>query len=238
MQPMPKFSIILPVYNRYDLTNSFLFNLYKQVPNLSEGEVIVVSDGSSDETIGGLNWWKSTIFKHKGFQFFYAENNHGFGWANNTGANIAESNNLMFISNDVEVRENFVVKTTTKLAEDKKQLLGNEVYKQDVGWNKFGNYIVPYIAGYFFACKRDVWEELGGFDPIYGKATFEDVDISLTAISKGIELTQCQFNLRHMVGQTMPMDEKRMELTKHNQQLFIQKWGDKIPEIMGKYYGN
>jgi GT2 family glycosyltransferase len=141
----------------------------------------------------------------------------------------------MFISNDVEVRENFVVKTATKLAEDKKQLLGNEVYKQDVGWNKFGDYVVPYIAGYFFACKRNVWEELGGFDPIYGKATFEDVDISLTAISKGIELTQCQFNLRHMVGQTMPMDEKRMELTKHNQQLFIQKWGDKIPEIIGKY---
>jgi O-antigen biosynthesis protein len=235
MELLPKFSIILPVYNRYDLTNSFLMNLYKAVPHLSEGEVIVVSDGSTDETMGGLNWWKSTVFKHKGFQVFYSEFNRGFGAANNTGASLARSNNLIFISNDVIVKEDFVTKALGKLAEDNRQLLGNEVYTTDVGWNKYGDCIVPYIAGYFFACTCLIWEELGGFDPLYGKATFEDIDISLTAISKGIKLTQCQFALQHLVGGTARMDEARMALTKHNQQLFIQKWGDKIPEIIGKY---
>jgi hypothetical protein len=42
--------------------------------------------------------------------------------------------------------------------------------------------------------------------------------------------------LQHLVGQTMKMDETRMALTKHNQQLFIEKWGDQIPDIMEKYY--
>jgi Predicted glycosyltransferases len=235
MLPLPKFSIILPVYNEYQLTNRFLFDLYKQVPFLSEGEVIVVSDGSSDETIGGLNWWKSTIFKHHGFQVYYGEFNRGFGWANNIGAELAQSNIFLFISNDVLIHEDFVTKALVKLAENPRRLLGNEVYTTDVGWNKFGEYIVPYIAGYFFGCRKDIWEELGGFDPRYGKATYEDIDISLTAISKGIELTQCQFQLQHLVGQTMKMDDKRMELTKHNQEIFIQKWANKLPEIMEKY---
>jgi GT2 family glycosyltransferase len=232
----PKFSIILPVYNRYDLTNRFLFDLYKKIPNLSDGEVIVVSDGSGDETIAGLAWWKATIFKHHGFQIYYSEKNNGFGWANNKGAELAQSDILLFISNDVLVREDFVTKSITKLhEEDNRQLLGNEVYIQDVGWNKFGDHIVPYIAGYFFGCTKEIWEELGGFDPIFGKATYEDIDISLKAIVSGIKLTQCQFQLEHLVGQTMVMDDKRMELTKHNQQLFIEKWGDQIPEIMEKY---
>lgn len=232
----PKFSIILPVYNEYQHTNRFLFDLYKKVPFLNEGEVIVVSDGSGDETMAGLAWWKATIFKHKGFQIWYSEKNHGFGWANNKGAEMAQSDIFLFISNDVLVQEDFVTKALIKLAENKRRLLGNEVYKQDVGWNKFGDYIVPYIAGYFFGCRREIWDELGGFDPRYGKATYEDIDISLTAISKGIELTQCQFQLQHLVGGTMKMDEKRMELTKHNQQVFIEKWEDKIPEIMRGYY--
>lgn len=236
MLPLPNFSIIVPVYNRYDLTNRFLFDLYKQVPNLSEGEVVVCSDGSTDETLGGLNFWKQSVFKNKNFQVHHSEENHGFGMTNNTGAELARSDNLIFISNDVLIHENFVVKTLAKLAEPKRQLLGNEVHTRDIGWNKFYGYVIPYIAGYFFACTRSIWNELGGFDPIYGKATYEDVDISLTAITKGIELTQCQFQLQHLGGQTMKMDDSRMELTKHNQAIFLHKWGRVIPEIMEKYY--
>lgn len=230
----PKFSIILPVYNHYSLTNQFLFNLYKNVPNLSEGEVVVVSDGSSDETISGLNFWKSTVFKHQGFQIYYSEVNRGFGWANNKGAEIAKSDVLLFISNDVIVQEDFVTKSLAKLTEDKRQLLGNEVYTTDIGWNKFDGLIVPYIAGYFFGCRREIWDEIGGFDPIYGKATYEDIDLSLTAISKGITLTQCQYKLLHLVGGTVTMDDARMELTKHNQVLFYEKWKDKLANILGE----
>ena len=72
------------------------------------------------------------------------------------------------------------------------------------------------------------------FDPIYGKATYEDIDLSLTAISKGIKLTQCQFKLLHLVGGTVKMDDARMELTKHNQVLFYEKWKDKLVDILGE----
>lgn len=236
MLPLPKFSIIVPVYNRYDLTNRFLFDLYKQVPNLSDGEVVICSDGSTDETLGGLNFWKQSVFKNKNFQVHHSEENHGFGMTNNTGAELARSDNLIFMNNDILIHENFIPKIMAILVESERQLIGSEVYRTDVGWNKFGNYVVPYVAGHFIVCQRKVWNELGGFDLRYGKATYEDIDLSMTAITKGIKLTQCQLNLQHLGGQTMAMDEKRLALTKNNRAIFEKKWGRVLPEIMEKYY--
>jgi GT2 family glycosyltransferase len=114
---------------------------------------------------------------------------------------------------------------------DNQRLIGNVVYEFDTGWNylKMRNgkkVLFPYAEGYLLACTKDVWEDLGGFDPIYFPYDFEDVDISTMAIHKEYKLFALNSPyIRHLSGQTVSqVNPRREEVTRINQQKFISKW--------------
>ena len=73
---------------------------------------------------------------------------------------------------------------------------------------------------------RDVWDDLGGFDPIYEKFDAEDVDISTMALIKGYTLRPLNSRkLHHMSGQTVrKYYPNREEYTRKNLKRFQKKW--------------
>lgn len=89
----PDASVVIPVYNRSDMTVQCLNTLAQECPSVAH-EVIVVSDGSTDNTpvvvrrYGGL------------FRFLHEPANRGFAAACNRGAAVAAGRHLVFLNND------------------------------------------------------------------------------------------------------------------------------------------
>ena len=221
-----KVSIIIPFYGRWDLTHARMMELYTHVQ--TECSIVLVDDCSEgEEHVGGVAWWQKQINKHS---VYYLRNtkNLGFGWSMNRGAKIALKHGaeiLVFLSNDVQIFNDFVAEIVSWVEQDKNVLIGAELLDRDTGWNVLDGKVIPYLTGWLLACHRDVWKELGGFDMRYGRHDYEDIDLSLTAATKGYAFRVLEKSkLRHMAAQTAPYDVARERITKENQQKFIKKW--------------
>lgn len=88
---MPTFSVIIPTYNRASLLQQTLESVWRQT--LSDYEVIVVDDGSTDETAAYLSQISDRIATQ-------IQGNSGPGVARNKGAEVARGEYLAFLDSD------------------------------------------------------------------------------------------------------------------------------------------
>jgi GT2 family glycosyltransferase len=91
-----------------------------------------------------------------------------------------------------------------------------------------GDKIFPYLEGWLLATTAESWKELGYFDERYAPHIFEDIDLSTTALSLGMQLVPLNNpNLSHAGGGTITYTEQRHELTRVNMKKFGEKWTNK-----------
>ena len=223
--------IVIPHYNKWELTHARLWEIYKYCKNSVE-EVLVVDNGSTDEmTNGGMKWWADfsvrTGFKVRGLR---TEENIGFLLASNLGMSDTVSkcgldDVVILLSNDVEVRTDFV-KQILEVLEREHRLVGGVLYSHDTGWNQFGDEIYPYLEGWMLAMRSKDWTFLGGFDTRYSPSDYEDVDLSTTArIKYGYELVPLNNpGIHHIGGQSYGYTEERRKRTENNKKKFSEKW--------------
>lgn len=88
---MPLFSVIIPTYNRLSLLQQTLESVWRQT--FTDYEVIVVDDGSSDDT---ASWLSEVASKIK----LITQQNSGPGAARNKGAEAARGEYLAFLDSD------------------------------------------------------------------------------------------------------------------------------------------
>lgn len=93
---MRELSIVLPTYNRLQRLKQVLAGLEKQTYPLSDFEVVVVSDGSSDGTHAYLHALKTALQVHVVIQ-----SNQGVAAARNHGLARATGEFVLFIDDDV-----------------------------------------------------------------------------------------------------------------------------------------
>ena len=232
-----KCSIIIPYYNKWDLVHNRLMEIYK---NISECEIILIDDDSpNDDCRTGAAWWQKQVAKHS-IRYYKNEKNLGFGGSMNIGAKIAIKNGadiLILLSNDVSCRGDFVTPIIAALSEKPKTLIGGELIYHPAGWNEFqldnGNkFIVPYANGWLLACTTDAWKEFGGFDPIYGRYDYEDVDLSTKALSLGYSVIGLHLPFLHHQGAgTIGYNPERLKHTEENRLKYINKWKPKFEDI-------
>ena len=220
-------SIIIPFYNNWELTHQRMMELHTYIP--FQVEIILVDDCSTDENIaGGMGWWK-TQSKHRVI-CIKNKKNLGFGGAFNKGCQRASEDVYVLLSNDVQVSGDFVSLILEKLKKDEKTLIGGQVLYHDTGWNVLNingkPKLFPYAMGWLLACTKEAWKDLGGFDQIYEKFDYEDVDLSTTAIHKGYKLVALDYRrLRHFSALTVrKYYPDREAYTMKNQKRFIKKW--------------
>ena len=239
---MNKVGIIVPFYNHWDLCHARLFEFYRLLPQ-EDVEIILVDDASEDieEIQGGISWWQKDTKHHK-IRYYRTPENCGFGGAMNIGAKIAMRNGaeiLIFHSNDVKIFGDVVTPVIDIINKNENVLIGNELINYPAGWNEFEirgkKILIPWLNGYWLACSSKIWKMLGGFDPIYGKHDYEDVDISTKALIIGLTLVPLNSPLiKHLGTQTIGYTAERLAITTKNREKYLQKWSDKLLEICGK----
>lgn len=97
-------SVIIPTYNRKRVLGDCLRALLRQTLPFDKFEVIVVDDGSRDET-------KMTVksFIKNGFNLkYFRQENQGQGVARNTGVALAVGQIIVLIGDDIIVRSDFL----------------------------------------------------------------------------------------------------------------------------------
>ena len=220
----------MPYYGRWDLTHARLSELYRFA--LENVEIILVNDASPEEDCrSGAGFWQSQS-KHK-IKYIQNKENLGFGGSHNRGAKVAEGDILVFLSNDVVISGDFISAIVEIIHKDENALIGGEVLIHNTGWNVF-NFdgkpsIVPYANGWLIACTKKAWDTIGGFDPLYGKMDYEDMDLSMSAVYLGYNLIPLNSPyLRHLAAGTLGYTPERRAITEQNRAKFFEKWKDKI----------
>lgn len=208
----PLISIITPVHNNWNLTARFIQTLFFTL-EFFDIEIIIIENGSTDSTKENLRLLEEQGL----IKVIHNEKNETYSFANNQGAKIARGKFLLFLNNDVFLSPNWGTKLIETFDNDPNigiqgALLlypNNLVQHCGIFFSKRGEdvYIhfhrnlgqsidfpsvqesreVPAVTGAFLAIRKELFEQIGGFDEnyIFGH---EDIDLCFACQAKGYKV--------------------------------------------------
>ncbi|WP_434637382.1 glycosyltransferase [Sulfurimonas sp. NW7] len=243
----PKVSIVIPVYNQFDYT----YNCLKSILEHTEGiayEIIIADDVSNDATINIKHFVKNiNVVRNK--------KNLGFLLNCNNAAKQAKGEYVFFLNNDTNVQKDWLSTLLETIEKDKtigmvgsklvyadgrQQEAGGIIWNDASGWN-FGrlddpekpeyNYVkeVDYISGAAIMIRKELWNEIGGFDERYVPAYYEDSDLAFEVRKHGYKVVlQPKSIVVHFEGISNGTDTstgiKKYQVV--NNEKFFEKWKD------------
>ena len=240
-------SLIVPAYNKWILTLNCLRSLVVAEHGAAGFEVILADDASSDETpqIAARNPWLRHVLLKR---------NSGFIDNCNHAAVAARGEVLLFLNNDTLVGNGWLGALLASLRRRPGAgVVGSQVYGSDGGLLESGGILwgngdvwnhgrgfkperwfeldhereVDYVSGCAMAIRRELWQQLEGFDTHYRPAYCEDADFCLRAQQAGAAvLVQPQSRILHLEGlsnaRSTDAGLKRYQLTNLDQ--LRQRW--------------
>ena len=241
----PKVSIIIPVYNQFHYTYACLKSIRDHSGKV-DYEVIIADDCSTDETAHMEKIVSGVRVNHNKENLRFLRNcNHAAGKA--------KGQYILFLNNDTQVRENWLEPLVRLIESDEKigmvgskliypdgrlQEAGGILWKDGSAWN-YGhgknpedpeyNYVkeADYISGAAIMIRRNLWEQLGGFDDRFAPAYYEDTDLAFQVRDAGYKVMyQPQSEVIHFEGVSNGTDTSTglKAYQVENQKKFFEKW--------------
>jgi glycosyltransferase involved in cell wall biosynthesis len=203
VESLPTISVIIPTYNRKDSLLRTLDSLKEQCFPMDRLTVVVVDDGSTDDTATIAN-------QHFPFNFRYLQQkNQGATAARNYGATSSQSEILVFIDDDMTISPQTLEAFAEKCGQTTKILAMGTIIKRGSSNASVYTPVVLTMAAHsliahddvefhfvdcnseLLACKRLDFFEIGMFqDPTGGNGwpNWDDVDFGYRAHLKGFKL--------------------------------------------------
>jgi len=249
-------TIIIPVYNKAELTEACIESIFTQTKGI-EFDIVVVDNASRDST-------KKVIYKlkekYRNLKYVQNHNNYGFALGCNLGVAASRGEFITFLNNDTRVLPNWLVPLIDPMKEDftvgivgPKLLFPDDTLQS--GGMVFNNHSkLPYplyqgrseedpvinkqrffqaVTGACFAMRAKDFIDLKGFDPIYMNGC-EDLDFCFR-LRKDLN-KQIFYNpasaIYHLEGKT----EGRSKAIMYNREKFVDSWRHAIVPDDKHYY--
>ena len=173
-----KFSIVIPTLNRWDLLNNCLKSI-RDNTDLSNGEVIVVSNGCTDYTKALFD----IEFKNKHFHMIHWHAPLGYPKAVNMGMSAATGDIVILLNNDTAMLGNYWYEMlTSPFASDPKAGITGVIKRYQGG--------KPWVLFFCAAIKREVINKIGLLDETFTPGCGEDIDYCIRAYNAGFNIIQ------------------------------------------------
>jgi GT2 family glycosyltransferase/glycosyltransferase involved in cell wall biosynthesis len=221
----PDVSVVIPVYGQLVYTLNCLHGLARHASR-QRLEIILVDDASPDES-------GAVLPLLTGMTYHRNAANAGFVASCNTGAKLARGRYVVLLNNDTRVVAGWLDALIDHFAAfPRTGLVGSKLHYADGSLQEAGGIIwrdgtaqnygrgddpnrpdysyarqVDYISGCSIALPVSLWRELGGFDPWFGPAYCEDVDLAFRVRAAGYQVWfQPQSRIVHYEGKTSGFD--------------------------------
>lgn len=239
----PSVSVLMVTYGNWDLTWRALHELIENTEPCYE--VIVVDNASPDDTAAHLRE------RIEGARLVFNEANRGFGPASNQAAALARAPNLLFLNTDAFVHRGWLPPLLRCMADEsvgaagpmflhpngRLQEAGSVLFREglthavgDGQDAREDEYRFPRFTDYVSAAsllvRRQAFEEVGGFDPLFHLAYFEDTDLCLRLWKAGWKVRyEPRSVVTHVRGGSSPSAEAKV-LYARNSAVFAERWKD------------
>lgn len=185
-------SVIIPTYNRLPILTKCLQALEQQ-DFAQDYEVIVVDDGSTDDTVQFLQA-REREFPHVRL---ILQKHQGAAIARNTGIDAARGNTIVFIDSDLVVTASFLSAHAHKLPKEGKYFtygrVINTVNFEDPTSEPFK--LTDFSAAFFATGNVAIAKEwlllAGKFDPMFSQYGWEDLELGVRLKKLGLKLIPC-----------------------------------------------
>ena len=242
-------AVVVLCWNRWSLTQRCLETLRRHT-DLSDVDVIVVDNGSTDETpdrLSGYDW----------LRVLSLPKNLGYVRGNNAGiAAAAPGSDILLLNNDVEFREDGWLDRLRQAAHSAPDVgvVGCRLVLPDGRLLHAGTYILPdttwgqqigsmetdvgqfsgnrEVQGVVFACayiRRDLLDRIGPLSLDY-ESYFEDTDYCLRARDAGFRTLCCGgvTIVHHEHGSTADAPELFDRIFRRSRSTFVKRWKDSL----------
>ena len=247
--PVVDYSIVIPVFNREDLTRQCLATLPPTLAGAGTGETIVVDNGSRPETA-------AVLAEFPWVRVIRNERNLGFAAACNQGARAAHGRIVVHLNNDTVATPGWLEHLLAPLADPGVGITGAKLLFPDgtlqhagvvMRFSRLGtDGISPYhllagqpgnhpgsmmqrdfdiVTGACLAIPRELYLDVGGFDETFWNG-YEDVDLCLKVRARGLRVVyEPRALLTHFESQS-GVQRKRRVL--HNIRELSERWNRRL----------
>lgn len=245
--PAPEVSIVIPVYNAWAHTHLCLRAILQHTKSPSY-EVILADDASTDETTTASLSLKNVVVIRD-------DTRRGYVLRCNEAARMARGRYLVLLNNDTVVQPGWLG-ALARGADGRHDvgIVGGKVLAADGSLQEAGCLVladatpvrrgiggnpadrayaeateVDYVSGCCLLIRRELWQQLGGFDERFAPAYYEDVDLAFAARLYGYRtMYEPRAVVLHVGGVTYGRERTggTKELVSVNAQKFLSKWPD------------
>ena len=201
-----KISIIIPVYNSSLTLKECLEAIFNS--NFKNFEVIVISDNSTDNSVGIAKQYQCKIIE--------LSENKGPAFARNEGAKISEGDILLFVDSDVIIKKDALNYLSEKFLQNEIDAIQG-IYSHEPTYKSIiTQYQMSYNCYYIWpenkkyastvstcclAIRKKIFLNLKGFNTNYKRASAEDEEFGYSLIDKGYKiLILRELNVEHRVN--------------------------------------
>jgi GT2 family glycosyltransferase len=245
------YTIIIPVFNKAELTRNCLAKLPPSLAGAGEGEVIVIDNASTDHT-------PEMLAEFPWIRMIRNERNLGFSGANNQGAREARGRFLVLLNNDTEPITQWLAPMLRLAADPSVGVVGARLLYPNRTLQHAGVLVrsslagassfIPYhylhekradepeasrrrdfqiVTGACLVTPRELYLELGGLDEGYWNG-YEDVDYCLSVRERGLRVVyEPDATLFHFESQS---GAQRFRAVHANTQRLAERWRRRVEE--------